>query len=66
METIPGKILTRVMIGNKNNHKEEIGTLDTLVDLYEKTIIEDTISHYETIQEAAETLGIHASTLSRK
>lgn len=66
LETIPGKVLTKVMISNKKKNNGETGTLDSLVDLYEKTIIEDILVYYKTIQDAAEVLGVHPSTLSRK
>ena len=68
VETIPGKILSQIMIfdyknGNSIIRKEK---LNHLMGLYEKTIIEDTISKYHTLEEASEVLGIHYSTLSRK
>lgn len=68
METIPGKILSQIMIseyrmGNGESRQEK---LPYLVDLYEKTIIEDAIAKYHTLEEASKVLGIHYSTLSRK
>lgn len=68
VEIIPGKILSQIMIsdyksGNSIIKKEK---LNHLMGLYEKTIIEDTISKYYTLEEASEVLGIHYSTLSRK
>lgn len=68
IETIPGKILSQIMIsdyksGNSIIKKEK---LNHLVELYEKTVIEDTISKYHTLEEASKVLGIHYSTLSRK
>ncbi|MEG0855329.1 MAG: sigma 54-interacting transcriptional regulator [Terrisporobacter sp.] len=68
VEVIPGKILSQIMISDyksgKDNDKKE--KLNYLMNLYEKTIIEDTITKYHTLEEASKILGIHYSTLSRK
>lgn len=66
LESIPGKVLTKVMISSRSEEADDQGTLNDLMDLYEKTIIEDTIVHYSSLGSAADTLGIHPSTLSRK
>lgn len=67
IETIPGKVLSDIMINTKDNPDfTEKRNLPQLVDLYEKTIIEDTIRKYKTLESAASVMGIHASTLSRK
>lgn len=68
VDSIPGKILSQIMIsdykGGKSEGKKE--KLNYLINLYEKTIIEDTIKKYHTLEQASEVLGIHYSTLSRK
>lgn len=66
METIPGKILTSIMINSDKDSSLSQSHLAYLVDLYEKTIIEDTIKSYKTLESASKVLGIHPSTLSRK
>lgn len=66
LESIPGKVLTNIMINSQTITGENISTLDDLMNLYEKTVIEDTVKNYDTLSEAAELLGIHVSTLSRK
>lgn len=67
IETIPGKVLSDIMINTMDNPDfTEKRNLPQLVDLYEKTIIEDTIRRYKTLETAAKVMGIHASTLSRK
>lgn len=65
IETIPGKVLTKIMIASNENHSYPTN-LSNLVDLYEKSIIEDIIKTYKTLESAAKVMGIHASTLSRK
>ncbi|MGX4600217.1 sigma-54 interaction domain-containing protein [Faecalimicrobium sp. JNUCC 81] len=68
VEMIPGKILSQIMISDYKSGSNLIKKekLNYLMGLYEKTIIEDTISKYHTLEEASAVLGIHYSTLSRK
>lgn len=67
LEYIPGKVLTDVMINNHGLEKQSrTQNLAQLVKLYEKTLIEDTISRYKTLETASKVMGIHPSTLSRK
>ncbi len=66
IETIPGKILTKIMMNSSNKSHKDRRDLTDLMNLYEKTIIEDTISTYKTLEKASSLLGIHPSTLSRK
>ena len=66
METIPGKVLTDVMINTSGECKEENRGLDYLMDFYEKTILEDVARRYDNLREAARVLDIHHSTLHRK
>lgn len=68
VDSIPGKILSQIMISNYKSGKSEDKKekLNYLINLYEKIIIEDTIKKYHTLEQASEVLGIHYSTLSRK
>ncbi|MEG0906795.1 MAG: sigma 54-interacting transcriptional regulator [Cellulosilyticaceae bacterium] len=68
VEMIPGKILSHIMISDYKSGSNLIKKekLNYLMNLYEKTIIEDTIIKYNTLEEASKVLGIHYSTLSRK
>lgn len=66
VETIPGKILTKIMMSSGNKTFNEKRNLNDLMNLYEKTIIEDIIANYKTLEKASSILGIHPSTLSRK
>ncbi|MEF9992201.1 MAG: sigma 54-interacting transcriptional regulator [Romboutsia sp.] len=68
VDMIPGKILSQIMISDYKSGSNLIKKekLNYLMDLYEKTIIEDTIVKYNTLEEASKVLGIHYSTLSRK
>ncbi|MGL5754894.1 MAG: sigma-54 interaction domain-containing protein [Paraclostridium sp.] len=68
VEMIPGKILSQIMISDYKSDSNLIQKekLNYLINIYEKTIIEDTITKYNTLEEASKVLGIHYSTLSRK
>ena len=67
IETIPGKVLSNVMMNTLNNPEFTVKKdLHELMDLYEKSVIEDAIKQHKTLESAGFILGIHASTLSRK
>lgn len=68
IEMIPAKILSAVMRSEYSNGTGRKGKeqLSYLVDMFEKSIIEDTIGRFRTLEEASGVLGIHYSTLSRK
>lgn len=67
IETIPGKVLSNVMMNTLNDPEYALKRdLPQLMDLYEKSILEDAIKKHKTLESAAFVLGIHASTLSRK
>ncbi|MDO5095590.1 MAG: sigma 54-interacting transcriptional regulator [Peptostreptococcaceae bacterium] len=66
MESIPGKVLSKIMLDSPAYSEKQSNKLEHLVNLYEKTVIEDTILRYNTLETAANALGIHFSTLSRK
>lgn len=64
---IPGKVLSNVMLNTMSEKNPKVmRSLDELMDLYEKSIIEDVIRHHKTLVTASEVMGIHPSTLSRK
>lgn len=66
-ESIPGKILSKIILNEKSKTDfAESNRLQILMDSYEKTIIEEAIQKYNTLESASSVLGIHASTLSRK
>ena len=68
VESIPGKILADVMLvkNSRSQSGQSGGKLPSLVDRFEKSIIEDAVRQYTTLESAAAVLGIHYSTLSRK
>lgn len=64
---IPGKVLSNVMLNTSDDiDYEGKRNLSDLVDIYEKTVIEDVIKKYKNLKSASEVMGIHSSTLSRK
>lgn len=66
LETIPGKVLSKVMLNSVASNSRSVGGLRELVDLYEKTILEDVVRQYNNLRDAADILQIHHTTLQRK
>lgn len=65
LESVPAKILAGSMLA-KDGRSGPRQHLPHLVDMFERTIIEDTMRQCRTLETASEVLGIHYSTLSRK
>ncbi|OLS03589.1 sigma-54 interaction domain-containing protein [Tissierella creatinophila] len=66
-EQLPDKILNGHVLMNASIHTiENKGRLEYLMEVYEKTILKSALSNHSSIRKAAKTLGINASTLSRK
>lgn len=66
-EQLPDKILNEHVLMDDSNHgKESKGKLEYLIGVYEKMILESALNKHPSLRKAAKTLGINASTLSRK
>lgn len=68
IDMIPAKILSAVMLSGTDKDTEKRGKeqLPYLIEMFEKSIIEDVTGRFRTLEEASRVLGIHYSTLSRK
>nr|WP_300002592.1 sigma 54-interacting transcriptional regulator [Tissierella sp.] len=66
-EQLPDKILNEYVFKYDNIHNEnDKGKLEYLLEVYEKMILKSTLERHTSMRQAAKTLGINASTLSRK
>lgn len=66
-EQLPDKILNEHVLKEDFTHSEgSKGKLEYLMEVYEKSILESALNQHASLRKAAETLGINASTLSRK
>ena len=68
VEQLPPRIITEQI--DTNNFPDDFSSggskLRYMTELYEKTIIENTLKNYTSIRQASKVLGVHYSTLSRK
>lgn len=66
-EQLPDKILHEyVLMSDSINKTEDKGKLEYLMEVYEKIILKSALENHTSIRKTAKTLGINASTLSRK
>ena len=66
-EQLPDKILNEHVLMNDSVHAMgDKGKLEYLMEVYEKAILKSALSNNSSMRQAAKTLGINASTLSRK
>lgn len=68
VEQLPPRIITEQIDTNNfpNDFSNGGSKLRYMTELYEKTIIENTLKNYTSIRQASKVLGVHYSTLSRK
>lgn len=66
-EQLPDKILNEYVFNNDSiSSKENKGKLEYLMEVYETIILKSALESHTSMRQAAKTLGINVSTLSRK